>query len=183
MKNNRFGFTLIELLVVVLIIAVLAAIALPQFQKAVVKSRNSELKQLAKSIGEAEHMYFLEHGIYAADFEDLDMDLPLSSPGSESNGLSGRWALATRGTDSIRRGKNFEVVLNTTNLSSSLSVIALWTSGPYKCAGFSWSAGRNRLVCTKARNGTYTNTRGAFCEELEYTTTRGTNTGSWQKYY
>jgi type II secretion system protein G len=51
--TNKKGFTLIELLVVVLIIGILAAIALPQYFKAVEKSRATEALSIMGSLSAA----------------------------------------------------------------------------------------------------------------------------------
>ncbi len=73
---NNGGFTLIELLVVVLIIGILAAIALPQYQKAVLRSRFAALKPLAKAVKNAQEIYYNEHGQYAAQLSTLDIQAP-----------------------------------------------------------------------------------------------------------
>lgn len=67
------GFTLIELLVVVLIIGILAGVALPQYEKAVMKSRYSNLMATVNALGAAEETYYMANGRYTNDFEALDV--------------------------------------------------------------------------------------------------------------
>lgn len=67
------GFTLIELLVVVLIIAVLSAIAVPQYQKVIIKSRVWAMITFTKNIADAQELFYLHHGSYTGDIKKLEM--------------------------------------------------------------------------------------------------------------
>ena len=70
----RRGFTLIELLVVVLIIGILASVALPQYTKAVAKSRYSQLITAGKSLKDAMEVYYMANGNYPQYWGDLDIE-------------------------------------------------------------------------------------------------------------
>ena len=76
--RNKKAFTLIELLVVVLIIGILAAIALPQYQWAVEKSHAAEAFQLLATFKEQQEIYYMANNTYASSFEDLGMEEPVS---------------------------------------------------------------------------------------------------------
>lgn len=102
MKNRSTGrlggFTLIELLVVVLIIGILAAVAMPQYQMAVERARVAEAVQNISVLEKQLELYLLENGGYPSTFVEL-RDLPLSVqiPGGGDTDLfyygGGAWSI------------------------------------------------------------------------------------------
>ena len=91
MKSNKSivsckqGFTLIELLLVVLIIGILAAVAVPQYQKAVEKSRTREAVLVLRNMQRALRLCYLQYGgrssIECGDnekgfFSRMDIEIP-----------------------------------------------------------------------------------------------------------
>ena len=84
--GRKNGFTLIELLVVVLIIGILAAVAVPQYQKAVEKARMTEAIVIIQAIAKAQHVFLLANGRYAAH-DELDL-LDISVEGKTKNEIN-----------------------------------------------------------------------------------------------
>ena len=95
-KNNR-AFTLIELLVVVLIIGILAAVALPQYNKAVAKTRGVEIIANLTALQKAMDVYLLENG-YDADVIGSDIiykfDIGFNCAGSPCKTADGTYYTA-----------------------------------------------------------------------------------------
>jgi prepilin-type N-terminal cleavage/methylation domain-containing protein len=75
-KKMKQAFTLIELLVVVLIIGILTAVALPQYMRAVEKTRAMQALAVVKTIGDAQEIYYMANGVYADNLDDLGIDVP-----------------------------------------------------------------------------------------------------------
>jgi type II secretion system protein G len=82
-KRFKKGFTLIEMLVVVLVIGILAAVALPQYQKAVEKARATEALTDIKTLRAAWDRYKLINGTTATTIQqvaDLDVKVDIANP-------------------------------------------------------------------------------------------------------
>jgi len=82
------AFTLIELLIVVAIIAILAAVAVPNFLEAQVRAKVARVKNDMRTMATAMETYVIDYGQLTRD-NDSDMDREYSAPYHEkANGAS-----------------------------------------------------------------------------------------------
>lgn len=159
------AFTLIELLVVVLIIGILASIALPQYQKAVEKSKAMTMISLIKPIAQAAELYYINNGTAPTNFDTLDVSL---SPEQKE-----KLACAN-----VRTCENedfgIELYTNTLNMKG---VVVLKTAGKYRGAGFvifydngtdTKQYTRGGLYCYERAQGVniFNLTRGDYCKKI-----------------
>jgi len=100
------GFTLIELLVVVLIIGILSAIALPQYTKAVEKSRAAEAITILKYMHNQGVLCELENGYSGCSMKsndelgiELGGDFTCEDTGGEEVCCNEHWCYSNNGGD------------------------------------------------------------------------------------
>ena len=145
----KSGFTLIELLVVVLIIGILAAVAVPQYQKAVWKSRATQLYTDVQALKEAQQAYYMANGTYATRFDELAVE-------PNFNQSCPQRIQTTFVTATDCRANQYSVTFIVGG-----SIYAIFHQGPYEHGGF---------VVNKEDLRCYENIRNKFCSLMGYNT-------------
>ena len=77
-KRNKMkrGFTLIELITVVIIIAIMSALALPQYTRFIERSQASTARNALDMIRKSQAIYFALNSQYADALDNLTTDTP-----------------------------------------------------------------------------------------------------------
>ena len=179
------GFSLLEVLVVTLIIAVLASLAVSDYQKAIERSRASEAITLLTALYKAEKLYQLEHGKFANSLDSLKFSFRGTHVTCTQNNKSPCWGYYN--TDAIQN-KDWSVELEK---GKNPSIAVGRISGPYAGAGFFIQLARadgvqyplEKMACIENVKGKlkYKKKDGTYCIDLLDGTLHSKN-GTNRKY-
>jgi general secretion pathway protein G len=72
--NNRQGYTLIEMMIVISIISILATMAMPSFQRSLIRAKETNLHRTLFILRDTIDQYYADHGRYPDSLQDLETD-------------------------------------------------------------------------------------------------------------
>ena len=159
MQNKSRAFTLIELLVVVLIIGILAAVAVPQYQKAVEKARAAEALTILDGIYQAAQVYYLANGTYPTKFDDLEVGMNWT--GTEE------WRADSSVMKDTRSNSTWSLQLYQEEGYGASAYVGR-ISGPYAGTGFGKGFKTGKLLCIeKTGEGyVYDGAEDSYCVKI-----------------
>lgn len=76
MSRSSKGLSLIEVMIALVIVAILAGMSYPRFQKMVARSKQTEAKTILRSMYMAQDLYKTTNLTYADQLDQLDIELP-----------------------------------------------------------------------------------------------------------
>lgn len=76
MKTKTAGLSLIEIMITLVIVAVIAGLAYPRYQKMVSRSKQTEAKTMLQAIYVGQDLYKTANQVYADNLEMLDIQIP-----------------------------------------------------------------------------------------------------------
>lgn len=126
MKNVQKGFTLIELMIVVAIIAILAAIAIPQYQNYLIRTQVSEGMNLADGAKTAVAEFYNNKGYFPTDNKSAGLPPPASITGKyvstvDAGKTTQGKIIAIFGKESNSKIKGSQVVLSAYDQGGSIT--------------------------------------------------------------
>jgi prepilin-type N-terminal cleavage/methylation domain-containing protein len=71
LKKNEKGFTLVELMIVIVIIAIILAIAIPEYIHTITNAELRTCQANVRIINGAVVQYFMANGVYPSELSDL----------------------------------------------------------------------------------------------------------------
>jgi general secretion pathway protein G len=74
MLRTRRGYTLIEMLIVLSIISILATMAMPSFQKSLIRAKETNLRRTLFIMRDTIDQFYADQGRYPNSLEDLETE-------------------------------------------------------------------------------------------------------------
>lgn len=152
------GFTLIELLVVVLIIGILSAVALPQYTKAVEKSRAAEAISTLNGLDRQYQLCRLENNEQDCDMAGTFDDYTVPPPGTKKNDSYGCYV--TKDWEYCPPFQSDIAAYRKDSAGNELGNLTIWGYGhdDANCLGV--------ITCTDTKDSN-------FCKKIGFTVAQG----------
>ena len=139
-KRSTAGFTLIEVLVVTILVAIIAAIALPVYQQQIREARRAEARRMLLDVMNREHRFFADNSFYTTSITAAPTDTPPGLNFNPAQSENGHYNLSALDYQTTPAGDPMQVILTATPqgaqaVDTDCATLTLTTTGAKDSTG------------------------------------------------